>query len=46
MGLARTHFGHALAVTALDYLRMADWRAEVLRAKTRRSSFIRLMARS
>ena len=45
VGLAKTHLGHALTATALDFVRVADWLAGVARAHTRPSRFAILMAR-
>lgn len=43
-GLARTHLGHVLIATALDFVRIADWLAGTPRARTRHSAFARLLA--
>lgn len=43
VGLAKTHLGHALAAAAINYVRVADWLADVPRAETRHSKFATLM---
>jgi transposase len=44
LGLAKTHLGHVLTAAAVDFVRVADWLADVPRARTRRSTFVTLMA--
>jgi transposase len=44
LGLAKTHLGHVLTAAAVNFLRVADWLADVPRARTRRSTFATLMA--
>jgi transposase len=44
LGLAKTHLGHVLTAAAVDFVRVADWFADVPRARTRRSMFATLMA--
>jgi transposase len=44
LGLAKTHLGHVLTAAAVDFLRVAAWLADVPRARTRRSTFVTLMA--
>jgi transposase len=43
-GLAKTHLGHVLTAAAVNFVRVADWLADVPRARTRRSAFATLMA--
>jgi transposase len=43
LGMARTHLGHVLTAVALNFLRLAEWFAEIPRPKTRVSPFVRLM---
>ena len=43
-GLAKTHLGHVLTATALNFVRAADWLAGVARAHTRPWRFATLMA--
>jgi transposase len=42
-GLARTHLSHVLTAAGLNLLRVGDWLAGTLRAKTRQSPFVALM---
>ena len=42
----KTHFQQVLTAVALNLLRVLDWLAEVPRAKTRTSAFVRLMVAS
>lgn len=42
-GLARTHLSHVLTAAGINLLRVGDWLAGTLRAKTRPSPFIALM---
>ena len=44
IGLARVHLGHVLTAVAINVLRLGEWFADVPRATTRRSPFMRLMA--
>jgi transposase len=44
LGLAKTHLGHVLTAAAIDFVRVADWLADIPRARTRRSTFATLMA--
>lgn len=44
LGLAKTHLGHLLIAAAINFVRVANWFAEVPRAQTRRSPFATLMA--
>jgi len=44
VGLAKAHLGHALTAAAIDFLRVADWLADVPRARTRQSKLATLMA--
>jgi transposase len=44
VGMARTHLGHVLTAVALNFLRLAEWVAEVPRPKTRISPYIGLMS--
>jgi transposase len=43
-GLARTHLSHVLTATGLNFVRVADWLADIPRAGTRLSHFAALMA--
>jgi transposase len=43
VGLARTHLGHVLTAAALNFVRVADWLADVPRAHTRPWRFATLM---
>jgi transposase len=45
IGLARVHLAHVLTAVAINFLRLGEWFAEVPRAKTRYSSYARLMAK-
>ena len=44
VGLARTHLGHLLAATALNFVRIGEWLAGTPRAKTRHPSFADVLA--
>ena len=44
VGLAKTHLQHVLTATALNFLRVGQWRLGTPRARTRESAFVRLMA--
>ena len=44
LGLAKTHLGHVLTAAAVDFVRVADWLADVRRARTRETQFAALMA--
>jgi len=44
VGLAKTHLGHALTAAALNFVRGADWLADVPRARTRPWRFAILLA--
>ena len=44
IGQARTHLGHVFTATALNFLRLGEWLTDQPRARSRRSSFARLMA--
>ena len=44
IGLAKTHLGHLLIAAAINFVRVADWFAEVPRAQTRQSPFAISMA--
>jgi transposase len=44
IGLARTHLGHVLMAAGMNLLRVGDWLAGTIRAKTRPSPFAMLMA--
>jgi transposase len=44
VGLAKTHLGHVLTATALNFVRTADWLTGVPRAHTRPWRFAALMA--
>jgi transposase len=44
IGLTKTHLGHVLTAAALDFVRVADWLADVPRAHTRPWHFAELMA--
>jgi transposase len=46
VGLARTHLGHVLTATALNFVRVAEGFAGTPRAQTRVSPFVALMASS
>jgi Transposase DDE domain len=43
-GAARTHLSHVLTAAGLNFLRVADWLADIPRASTRHSHFATLMA--
>jgi len=43
IGLAKTHLQHILTAAALNFVRLSNWLAGTPFAKTRRSSFVRLM---
>jgi hypothetical protein len=44
IGLARVPLGHILKAVGLNVLRLGEWFLETARAKTRSTSFVRLMA--
>jgi transposase len=44
LGLAKTHLEHIFTAAAVDFVRVADWLADVPRARARRSTFATLMA--
>jgi transposase len=44
VGLARTHLGHVLAATAINFVRLGEWLAGTPRAKTRRPRFATVLA--
>jgi transposase len=44
IGLTKTHLHHLLSATSLSFLRVGEWLMGIPKAKTRRSSFVRLMA--
>ncbi|MGI8588768.1 MAG: IS5/IS1182 family transposase, partial [Chloroflexia bacterium] len=44
IGEARTHLGHLLTATAINFLRLGEWFLEIPRPKTRQTPFVRLMA--
>lgn len=46
IGQAKTHLQHVLAATAVNLVRVANWLADVPLAKTRRTTFERLMLQS
>src|SRR4051794_38035322 len=39
VGMARTHLGHVLTATAVNFVRIGDWLADTPRAKTRHPPF-------
>ena len=43
IGLAKTHLQHIVTAAALNFVRLSNWLARTPLAKTRRSSFVRLM---
>ncbi len=43
IGLARTHLGHLLVATGINWLRLGEWFAGLARPKTRYTPFMRLM---
>jgi len=43
IGAAKTHLQHVLTAAAVDFVRVAQWLDDVPLAKTRRSSFVKLM---
>ena len=43
IGLAKTHLQHVVTAAAIDFVRVARWLDDVPLAKTRRSSFVKLM---
>jgi len=43
IGAAKTHLQHVLTAAAVDFVRVAQWLDDVPLAKTRRSSFMKLM---
>ena len=44
VGFAKTHLDHVFTAVAINDVRVADWLADVPRARTRRSKFAALMA--
>jgi len=44
IGLAKTHLQHVLTAAAINLSRINDWLSGTPRARTRQSTFIRLMA--
>jgi transposase len=44
IGLARTHLGHILTATAINFVRLGEWLADTPRAKTRHPSFATVLA--
>ena len=44
IGLAKTYLGHLLTAAALNFVRVANWYADIPRAQTRQSPFAVLMA--
>jgi transposase len=46
VGMARTHLGQVLTAVALNFLRLAEWFAEIPRPKTRVSPFVHLLNQS
>jgi transposase len=44
VGQVKTHLQHILTATAINLVRVTSWLAELPRGKTRRSSFVKLMA--
>jgi transposase len=44
VGRVKTHLGHVLTAAAINYVRVADWFADMPRAETRQSKFATLMA--
>jgi transposase len=44
VGLARTHLGHVLTATAVNFVRIGEWLAGTPRAKTRRPPFATVLA--
>ena len=44
VGLARTHLGHRLTATAINFVRIGEWLAGTPRAKTRRPPFAAILA--
>jgi transposase len=44
VGLARTHLGHVLTATAVNFVRIGEWLAGTPRAKTRRPRFATVLA--
>ena len=44
VGLARTHLGHVLTATAVNFVRIGEWLAGTPRAKTRRPPFANVLA--
>ena len=44
VGLARTHLGHVLTATAVNFVRIGEWLAGTPRAKTRHPSFATVLA--
>jgi hypothetical protein len=44
VGLARTHLGHVLIATAVNFVRIGEWLAGTPRAKTRHPLFATVLA--
>ncbi len=44
VGQAKTHLGHILTATGLNFLRLGEWLSDRPRAKTRRAPFAKLIA--
>ena len=44
VGLARTHLGHLLTATAINFVRLGEWLADTPRAKTRHPPFATVLA--
>lgn len=45
IGLSKTYLQHVLTATAINLCRLDDWLNKQLMAKTRQSTFVRLMSR-
>lgn len=46
IGMSKTHLGHVFTAVAINFLRLAEWFAEIPRPKTRLSPFVCLMNQS
>jgi transposase len=44
VGLTKARVGHLLTATALNFLRLSEWFADLPRAKRRRAPFVTLLA--